>query len=80
MIGVALGERESFSGKIRIAALYRYTGVKSRPLNVNVMIGTYLESYHAGAPTRPFLIAMVEKTLVQNRAGYDFQNFPDGCP
>ncbi|SHH05861.1 hypothetical protein [Massilia sp. CF038] len=80
-VAVAVGEQAAASGTVKIASMYVYTGVESRPLNVNVNVGVLAEGCkYRNQMSAPFTLVVVPKSAYSSKAGgYDMRNFEDGC-
>lgn len=82
LVAIALGERKSASGSIKIRSVYLYTGVPTWPLNINAQAGVI----GSGCKNRdrvssPFTLLILKKPeKFQLPGGYDIQNFEEGCP
>ena len=80
VVAFASGEQQNFSGTIRIARVYEYTGVASRPLNILVQLGVFPEKCFSAAISRPFAVAVVERPRHTSLGtGYDLQNVASSC-
>lgn len=81
LVAVAIGEREAASGTVKIAGIYNYTGVESRPLNVNVKVGVLREGCKdRHKVSAPFTLVVVPKAAYSGKTnGYGEFNFDDGC-
>lgn len=74
------GPRMFFSGKMEIAEVYKYTGVKVPPINVRVRFGSAPQPCAPGAAPAPFAVAMVNRPeLFSSMVGYEMQDFKDPC-
>jgi hypothetical protein len=80
LVAVAAGSQQNFSGSLRIAEVYEYTGVPSRPINVRLQVGVFPSECFEAKESRPFGLAIVEqpKQLSPDR-GYERQNFQAAC-
>lgn len=82
LVAIALGERKSASGSVKINSVYLYTGVATLPLNINVQVGVIGDvCQHRDRVSAPFTLLILKKPeKFQLPGGFDIANFDDGCP
>jgi len=82
LVAIALGERKSASGSVKINSVYLYTGVATLPLNINVQVGVIGDGcQHRDRVSAPFTLLILKKAeKFQLPGGFDIANFDDGCP
>jgi hypothetical protein len=82
LVAIALGERKSASGSIKIRSVYLYTGVASFPLNINARAGVLgVECKNRDRVSSPFTLIILKKPMkFELPGGYHISNFDEGCP
>jgi hypothetical protein len=82
LVAIAIGERKSASGSIKIRSVYLYTGVPNWPLNINAQAGIIgFGCKNRDRVSSPFTLLILKKPeKFQLPGGYDIQNFEDECP
>jgi hypothetical protein len=81
LVAVAVGERESASGAVKITYFRQLTDLKNPPMDISALVGIVGSGCaKKGLISYPFALAVFERPeKFQTVGGIDIGNFDDGC-